>query len=417
MTLRDWSTTAASNTTVGGISIAEGMNPSAVNDAIRGLIAELAVMRDMLANGTTTGTVGGTADAITLTPTPALVTYAQNQRYLVKASGANTVSNPTLNVSAVGAKTIKLLGGNALAIPQWATNDMLLFAYDGTDMILLSSSRFSEQQFPRNAQTGTTYTVLTGDRGKHVTYSNASAIAVTQPQANSTTFSNGWFHFAENLGAGAVTYTPTTSTINGAATLVLRTGDAYLITSDGTNYRAINLGLTYGQLTGLTEDTTPDTANDFVVTADTSALLLKKVKPSNLMAIASQAEMEAASDTTKAASPGRTQYHPGVAKSWVNWESIGTAAITASHNTTSLTDGGVGDITLNWTTAYSTAGAYTFAGGAKADGAESSGGTVRMDDGTVSTLMSTTSLNVVTLGNTQTKYDTDLATVCCFGDQ
>jgi hypothetical protein len=242
MTLRDWSTTAASNTTVGGISIAEGMNPSAVNDAIRGFIAELAVMRDMLANGTTTGTVGGTADAITLTVTPALTAYATNQRYLIKATGANTVSNPTLNVSSVGAKTIKKLGGSALSVPEWATNDMLLFAYDGTDMILLSSSRFYEQQFPRNAQTGTTYTVLTGDRGKHVTYSNASAIAVTQPQANSTTFASGWFHFAENIGAGEVTYTPTTSTINGAATLVLQTNQWALITSDGTNYRALRGG-------------------------------------------------------------------------------------------------------------------------------------------------------------------------------
>src|SRR6185369_6575304 len=36
-------------------------------------------------------------------------------------------------------------------------------------------------------------------------------------------------------------------------------------------------------VTGLTEDTTPDTAADFVVTYDTSAALLKKVKPENLV--------------------------------------------------------------------------------------------------------------------------------------
>ena len=36
-----------------------------------------------------------------------------------------------------------------------------------------------------NAQTGTSYTVLTGDRNKLVTFSNVSAIAVTLPQAGS----------------------------------------------------------------------------------------------------------------------------------------------------------------------------------------------------------------------------------------
>lgn len=36
-------------------------------------------------------------------------------------------------------------------------------------------------------------------------------------------------------------------------------------------------------VTGLTEDTTPDNANDFVMTYDTSASALKKVKPSNVI--------------------------------------------------------------------------------------------------------------------------------------
>jgi hypothetical protein len=38
----------------------------------------------------------------------------------------------------------------------------------------------------------------------------------------------------------------------------------------------------YDYVTGLTEDTSPDKANDFVVTKDTSAAGLKKVKPDNL---------------------------------------------------------------------------------------------------------------------------------------
>lgn len=89
-----------------------------------------------------------------------------------------------------------------------------------------------------NAQTGTTYTVLNTDCSKLVTVSNASAVAVTLPQsATSNKFMKGCFFDVENLGAGTVTITPTTSTINGAATLVLTTNQGARVVSDGTNYQ------------------------------------------------------------------------------------------------------------------------------------------------------------------------------------
>lgn len=86
-----------------------------------------------------------------------------------------------------------------------------------------------------NAQTGTTYTVQSTDRAKLVTLSNTSAVAVTLPQATGS-FAAGWYCDVKNLGAGAVTITPTTSTIGGSATLVLTTGRSARIVSDGTNY-------------------------------------------------------------------------------------------------------------------------------------------------------------------------------------
>lgn len=89
-----------------------------------------------------------------------------------------------------------------------------------------------------NAQTGTSYTVLTTDFRKLVTHSNGSAIAVTLPQAGSS-FPSGWFYYTLNKGAGAVTITPTTSTINGASTLVLNQNEAAFVFSDGTNYIAV----------------------------------------------------------------------------------------------------------------------------------------------------------------------------------
>lgn len=94
-----------------------------------------------------------------------------------------------------------------------------------------------------NTQTGTSYTVLAGDLNKLVTFANASAVAVTLPQATGSFFS-GWYFDAYNLGAGDVTITPTTSTIGGNSTLVLKQYQGARIVSDSTNYKIFGLNVT-----------------------------------------------------------------------------------------------------------------------------------------------------------------------------
>jgi hypothetical protein len=94
-----------------------------------------------------------------------------------------------------------------------------------------------------NAQTGTTYTLAYADGNKLVTFANASAVAVTLPQpinGNSTSsrMGVGWYVDVLNLGAGAVTITPTSATINGFASLKLAQFGSARIYSDGTNYVA-----------------------------------------------------------------------------------------------------------------------------------------------------------------------------------
>src|SRR5688572_23185037 len=93
-----------------------------------------------------------------------------------------------------------------------------------------------------NSQTGTSYTFVFSDRGKLVTFSNAGSVAVTLPQATAAgNFRSGWTTFTRNLGAGTVTITPTTSTINGGATLILATGEGAIIFSNGANYLAVTM--------------------------------------------------------------------------------------------------------------------------------------------------------------------------------
>jgi len=89
---------------------------------------------------------------------------------------------------------------------------------------------------PVNAQTGTTYTFVAGDKGKLVNFSNTSSIAVTLPQATGS-FSSGFFFDVQNINTGLVTITPTTSTIDGASTLIVPKGYGLRIVSDGTNWQ------------------------------------------------------------------------------------------------------------------------------------------------------------------------------------
>lgn len=87
------------------------------------------------------------------------------------------------------------------------------------------------------ATTTTSEALANSDQGKLVTFSNASAVAATIAQAGSGgNFAAGWVASLRNLGAGTVTLTPTTSTIDGAATLTLTTGQGVDLYSDGTNY-------------------------------------------------------------------------------------------------------------------------------------------------------------------------------------
>ena len=94
-----------------------------------------------------------------------------------------------------------------------------------------------------NLQTGTTYTVQDSDRAKLISHGNASSVAVTLPQANSSTFISGWFVMYQNTGAGTITITPTTSTIDGAASITLEQDRGVIICSDGTNYYTYRGGL------------------------------------------------------------------------------------------------------------------------------------------------------------------------------
>jgi len=119
------------------------------------------------------------------------------------------------------------------------TDEGLLLVFDGTNYWTMrgmgGTGGTGTASILVNNQTGTTYTYLASDLGKLVTHTNVASIAGTLPQATGS-FGAGFSMWVENRGAGTLTITPTTSTIDGAATLVLPQHQGVLIASDGTNY-------------------------------------------------------------------------------------------------------------------------------------------------------------------------------------
>lgn len=121
---KDGQSTPTANIPLGGFKLT-GVGAATVRtDA-----ATLATIQD--ATGVYVGTVGGTADAITLTPSPAITAYAAGQRFSFIASGANTGA-VTVNVSTVGVKSITKSGAVALAAGDIQSGALVTISYDGT---------------------------------------------------------------------------------------------------------------------------------------------------------------------------------------------------------------------------------------------------------------------------------------------
>ena len=156
-------------------------------------------------------------------------------------------------------------GASAPASPQtyqdWLDTSTTPFTwkvYDGADWIVVgyidaTNNRFTPAFDPKNDQTGTTYTIVKEDRNKLLTFNNASSIAVTLPQAGAN-FPDGWMVMVRNKGAGTVTVTPSTSTINAAASIALAQNTACFIRSDGSNYFTTPIPATFTQVYAGTDD-------------------------------------------------------------------------------------------------------------------------------------------------------------------
>ena len=114
----------------------------------------------------------GSANAYAIAPAPAITAYTVGQIFSFKATNANTTAS-TLNVNALGTKTIKKLGGATdIASGDIAAGMIVLVEYDGTNFVMLNpvanapitaitDTGFLTSGAPSTTTTNTTATVLT----------------------------------------------------------------------------------------------------------------------------------------------------------------------------------------------------------------------------------------------------------------
>src|SRR5262245_55524428 len=111
--IRNWSSTAGDNISVGGVSILEGMSRANVNNAMRAIMADVANrLKDQAGAKATTGS----ANAYVLSLDSAPTALANNLLFSCTPNFTNTGA-ATLNLNTLGATNIKkLVAGTATAL-------------------------------------------------------------------------------------------------------------------------------------------------------------------------------------------------------------------------------------------------------------------------------------------------------------
>lgn len=168
----DFLPTEASNSATGGVNSAEGMDPSAVNDAARAWKQLQARWLDDIGGVVT---VGGTADAVTVTLAEGMTALATGMIFGWKAPGTNTgAATAALSNSAatlLGTPKIRRKGDTALSAGDMISGGFYLFRYDaaydtGTGaLVLLNPEAALTFATPTQTVTGTSTTLAVNPLG------------------------------------------------------------------------------------------------------------------------------------------------------------------------------------------------------------------------------------------------------------
>lgn len=157
---KDGQNEATANLNIGGFKLTNLANATARTDAV-----SFGQVQDGVA--LYAGNAGGSANALTLTLSPAITSYATGSAFTFKATATNTATS-TLNINSVGAITIlNAKTGSALAGNEIISGSYYSVIYNGTNFLLLDPAELylgyaGTSGGTANAQTLTTTFAVSG---------------------------------------------------------------------------------------------------------------------------------------------------------------------------------------------------------------------------------------------------------------
>lgn len=316
----------------------------------------------------------GSANAYILTPNPVITAYVTGQSWLIKANFANTTTTPSININSVGARTLTDAQGNALKASAIVSGGFYIIVYDGTNFRVLNPTQFDLTGNLVGNVTGNVTGNLTGNVTGNIT-GNSTGTHTGAVVGNATTATtlqtartiNGVsFNGSSNITINPNVTRDDTTNANRYIAFFDDDGiypvkiDANLTYNPSLNRIYSNLqGNVIGNVTGsITGNVTGNVDGDVTgnLTGNTNGVHTGNASGTSLTYTTVNATNLNVSGTAIATYvDNRVNQNAGVASAWCTFNGVGSVSITNDFNIASITDNGIGDYTLNFSTAMTDA--------------------------------------------------------------
>lgn len=212
-----WSTAAASNTSAVPNGWPDTMVPSGINNSAREMMAAIAKWNADLNGSLQTATTS--ANVYTLTPARTISSYTDGLEFRVRWNVDNTgAAEPTLNVSSLGAKTVKSESGGTVPANYLQGGCITHVRYSTTT----STFRIVGPPKTLGSNLSTTGHVILPS-GLYIQWGKASVNANTTATVSySTTFPTTCASALLQLQETTAAYTPTLNAAPGTSSMVVR---------------------------------------------------------------------------------------------------------------------------------------------------------------------------------------------------